>query len=251
MTAPSLPCNPWLRRRRAGPGALAWTAVVAGIVLAPAAAQSDCVAMAPGFDGVLRLDTGRTNAVPCAGPPGRVYAAVPNGRDAVAAPPAQARPPKPAAPVAEPPAAAAAPAAASRDDVARLEDQLKGETARLRDQLARLNDETAGLRAETRRLREQLARRDAGDADAVERRRTDKQGARIGPAPAEAVAPKGDMLKPPAAKDETRAAPGSAGDGKPMDQAELERRRSMAERAWSELLDLATRMKKDLSGKAE
>ncbi|MDR3465241.1 MAG: hypothetical protein P4M07_04780 [Xanthobacteraceae bacterium] len=225
--------------------------MVAGIVLSPAAARSDCVAMAPGFDGVLRLDTGRTNAVPCAGPPRRLYAAVPSGRDVGPAPPAQAQPSKPAAPAAEAPPVPPAPAAPSRDDVARLRDQLTGETARLQDQLARLNAETAGLRAETRRLREQLARRDAGDADAVERRGADKQGTRIGPAPAEAVAPKGDMLKPPAAKDETRAAPGSAGDGKPTDQAELARRSSMAERAWSELLDLATRMKKDLSGKAE
>ena len=61
------------------------------------------------------------------------------------------------------------------------------------------------------------------------------------------------MLKPPP-KDETRAAssagPGDAGRSA-ADQAEFERRKGVAERAWNELLDFAARMRKDLSGKTE
>lgn len=214
------------------------------MAIVPATAHADCVAMAPGFDGVLRLDTGRAFAVPCTRPP-RVYAAAPSGRSAAPAPPAESTTPK-----SEPQATATVPASPTTDDLARLKEQ----TARLQEELARLNGETAGLRAETRRLHELLARREPNDAEAVNRRGADKLDSRLGPAKPEATAPKGDLLKPSSPKDETRAAPstGPAEAGKgASDQTEFERRKGVAERAWSELLDFAARLKKDLSGKPE
>jgi len=223
---------------------LAGGAFLVALAVAPTMARADCVALAPGFDGVLRLDTGRAAAVPCGGPLRR-YAAAPSGRSAAPAPPA-----KSATPGTEAPAAAAPATSPSVDDFARLREQ----TTRLQDELARLNDETAGLRAETRSLREQLARREQGEAAAVDRGRAGKVESRLGPTPSEAAAPKGDMLKPSQPKDETRAASSvGAGDaGKSAaDQAEFERRKGVAERAWNELLDFAARMRKDLSGKTE
>lgn len=227
------------RRSPAGACAL----VVAALLL-PEIAEAGCTVYGPGFDGVLRLDSGRGFSAPCSGPM-RAYAAVPPNDSAVAPPARSAKPaPKqaelpPAAPAAPapPPAQEPAPQATTpkSDDMALLKQQ----TQRLRDEVARLNDETAGLRSETRRLREVLARRDVGD--------TDKLGSKLAPATSATVAPKGDLLASPAAKDEARAATGAP---HPADQAELERRKSVAARAWNELLDFVARMK-GLGGKAE
>jgi hypothetical protein len=104
-------------------------------------------------------------------------------------------------------------------------------------------------------LRDQLSRRESGDADAIDRRGDDKQGGRIGPAVGadvrgpEKPAPKGDLLSSGPAKDAARAA--ASPEAKPTEQLEFERRKSVAARAWSELLDFAARMKKDLSGKSD
>lgn len=220
-------------------------AFVLAMAVVPAIARADCVAMATGLDGVMRLDTGRVAAFPCARPL-RAYAAAPSGRGAAPSPPARS-----ATPSAEPPPATATlPTSPGSDDLARLKEQ----TSRLQEELERLNGETAGLRAETRRLHEFLARREAGDADTASRRGADKLDSRLGPVRPEAVAPKGDQLKPSPSKDETRAATsagaGEAGKGA-SDHAEFERRKGVAERAWNELLDFAARMKKDLSGKSE
>lgn len=221
-------------------------ALLVAAVMLPTVAAAGCTVYGPGFDGVLRLDSGRGFSAPCSGPM-RAYAAVPPNDTAVAPPARSAKPaPKPAEP---PPAANAAPtpapapapspvpraAAPASDDMALLKQQ----TQRLRDEVARLNDETAGLRSETRRLREVLARRDVGD--------TEKLGSKLAPATSGTVAPKGDLLASPAAKDEARAATGTP---HPADQAELERRKSVAARAWNELLDFVARMK-GLGGKAE
>jgi hypothetical protein len=234
--------------------------VLGWLCAAPGLARAGCVARAPGADGVLRLDAGRAVAWPCAGPL-RAYAAAPSGTGAMP-PAARPTPPQPR-PRAEAPATVEPGSSPAAADVARLKEQ----AARLADELVRLNEETAGLRAETKRLRDQLTRREVGD-EPSDRRGGNKLGSRIGPPAAgssapsgadarvpELPAPKGDLLKAGPSKDETRAAAtaaGAAAEVKPAEpQLEFERRKSVAERAWSELLDFAARMKKDLSGKPE
>lgn len=216
---PALGRSPHRRGGRARP--VAACTLVASLAAMPVAARADCLALSPSFDGVLRLDTGRAPAAPCATPLRR-YAAAPSGRSAAPAAPA-----KSAAEPGPPPGAGA---------FARLQEQ----TARLQDQLARLNDETAGLRAETRRLREELARREAGDAATA-----------LKEAPAGAGA--GELPPPSTPNEDARAVPSVGAETAKAggDQAEFERRKGVAERAWSELLDFAARMKKGLSGKSE
>jgi len=64
---------------------LAGGAFLLAAAVAPVAARADCIVLAPGFDGVLRLDSGRALAAPCVGPPRR-YAAAPSGRSAAPPP---------------------------------------------------------------------------------------------------------------------------------------------------------------------
>jgi len=197
-----------------------WTAglvvALAAICAEPAAARDGCVTLAPGADGVLRLDRPRAPAWPCPGPV-RVYAALPPyasaGVPSPRSPPRSSSRPEPGVNAALPPAAAA-------EDIQRL----SLETARLEADLARLDDETVALRAETRRLRDELSRRDAAAVD--------------GPAP--------DTTQ--GAAPPVPSTPDAAG---PADEIELARRKSVVERALGQLRDLAARMRKDLSGAAQ
>ncbi|WP_253712107.1 hypothetical protein [Bradyrhizobium sp. WD16] len=112
--------------------------------------------------------------------------------------------------------------AVTADSLHRLQD----ETTRLNSELSRLNDETTRLRGETARLSEELARRE--------------------PAPTATVAPTPNLPpNPPAA---SKAAPAAEDDSAAAGR-EFERRKSVVERAWNQLVDMAARMKRDLGAR--
>jgi hypothetical protein len=260
MSSRVRPANAMRMRR------MAMCAVVGVIIGMPMEAHAGCIAMAPGADGVLRLDTGRGIGWSC--DHGRHYAAAPSGIDAAPSrapsrPPPQRHATAPAAPPAMAPSPAPEKPAPAKADVSPATPEgltrLQDETRRLEDELSRLNDETAGLRAETKRLREQLSlRHDGSDTDKPAG--VSPPAAAAGPpgdaanarAP-DASAPKGDQLQPgPAkAKDQARAAASSVGSAESADQREFERRKGVAQRAWKELLDFAAQMRRGLSGKTE
>lgn len=171
-----------------------------------AALARDCAVLLPRADGVLRLDTGDAVAVPCGGPRSS-YAALP---PRAASPPSRPAAPTPSQPQSVAPSVSLD--AATADSLRQLQD----ETTRLKSELSRLTDETTRLRGETARLSEELARREP---------------ATTATAPS-APSPKAEA---PAGEDASAAA-----------EHEFERQKSVVERAWSQLVDMATRMKRDL-----
>ncbi|MEW6639352.1 MAG: hypothetical protein AB1586_02520 [Pseudomonadota bacterium] len=279
------------------------TAMTVGVVLSgEAGAVEPCAVLAPGADGVLRLDSaagGRAAGCGTAGRAYRAYDALPeafeNRPSRPKVGPVQAQPQPPTAvqseaqPQAQPQSQAAASAQpqvaarseertatdASREDVARL----KTETARLKGEMARLSDETARLRAETVRLRNELASREAPASTATVAPAARAPQAGAGQASkaesgvpagkivakvdagsgATAVAPKGDLLvTAPQASEvaktlpDNKTSPDKKSDALPLDEHAFERQKGVVERAWKQLLDLAGRMKSDVSsGKPE
>jgi pyruvate/2-oxoglutarate dehydrogenase complex dihydrolipoamide acyltransferase (E2) component len=245
--------RPYRAIRRAGPAcAAAVGCIVLGLVGGqPASAADNCTGLSPGADGVLRLDTAGGIAWPCGGRNLRAYDAMPEQSDMRAAPP-KPEPehelesgPKPGpAPVQSDntPAVDRRPA---NDDVLRLKD----ETAQLKDEVARLREETSRLRDATVRLNDQLARRDA-TVSAPTDSKVEEQAPKSA---ATEPAPKGDLLTTEPQKSEIPKTPIEKKSEAQLlsDQREFERQKTVVERAWSQLLDLAARMKKDLSGKGE
>ncbi|MDR3467153.1 MAG: hypothetical protein P4M07_14555, partial [Xanthobacteraceae bacterium] len=223
------------------------------------------------------LDTGGALATPCGARALRAYDAVPPNPDigVRAARPGRrlAHAVPRAAPGEERPAQDGQ---LTHDEASRLKD----ETARLKDDLVRLGEETGRLRVETLRLMDQLARHDASDGVGAGAKTGAKTGAATGGprgaddgtsiakpdarpdaksnakldpgADTAALAPKGDLLVPEPRQSEIRKlAPEPKSEAPLADQRELQRQRTMVERAWSQLLDLAARMTKDLSSKGE
>jgi hypothetical protein len=247
--------------RRARP---AWAAAVGCVVLGlvsgqPASAAGGCTGLSPAADGVLRLDTGRGVTWPCAGRNLRAYDALPEQFDMRAARPKPESEPGPELqpelqpepgpnPGPAPVQTGSTPAVDGRptnDDVLRLKD----ETAQLKEEMARLREETSRLRDATVRLNDQLARR-ATTVSAPTDSKVEEQAPKSA---ATEPAPKGDLLTTEPQKSEIRKAPIEKKSEAQLllDQREFERQKTVVERAWSQLLDLAARMKKDLSGKAE
>lgn len=265
--------------------ALAVCIVVAGLAGARPAVSETCYGMSPGADGVLRLDTGRGEAWPCS--PGsmrayRAHNALPeafemkaartkseikgdlrnDSKNGVKNAPVQAK-------------VDGNPAVDDRraDDGELL--RLKGEAARLRDEMARLKDETSRLRSETVRLKDQLALRDAtesfkaevgkievGKAESqtpVNKSAAPKGDGKIGEslpqsdakrAALEAAAPKGDLLTAePQSSEIHKSPPEKKTEAQLPDEQAFERQKGVVERAWKQLIDLAARMKGDVSGR--
>ena len=214
-------------------------------VATPLSARERCTAFAPGADGVLRLDTGRGLAAPCVSPRWRRVAS-----NAVPSDPLIGATPSKRPIVRH----------AAVETTSRLED----ETVRLKSQVGRLSDEAARLRDETGRLKEQLARREpaqSSPADLGAKPTTDsKIEGKIAPTPPDVattpLAPKGDLLTPAPRQTEIQKtspqSPAGAKDaGKDPDlQRQFDQQKTVVERAWSQLLDLAGRMK-NLSGRGE
>jgi hypothetical protein len=188
---------------------------VAVLLGSGAALARDCTMLLPRPDGVLRLDTDEAVALPCGGPR-RAYAALP---PRITAP--QTRPAAPASP--QNGSGAVSLDAATADSLHRLQD----ETARLNSELSRLNDETARLRGETARLKEELARRAPASTAAVT--------SSIPPMPRTPTPTSSTSKALPTGEDKGTAA-----------EREFEQQKSVVERAWSQLLEMATRMKRDL-----
>jgi hypothetical protein len=186
-------------------------------------AMAGCRMLVPGPDGVLRLDGGAAWSAPCH-PLRRAYAALPPEQPR--GPLRRARPaprePRTVADPAVPKVAnpAPAPMPVADEGLRRLQDQ----TARLQAELARLTEETTRLRGETARLSDQLARRETPAAPLATAPASQPPAAAV-PAP------------PPAADAEAQRAEA---------EREVARQRGVVERAWSQLLDLAARMKRDL-----
>ncbi len=240
----------------------------------PAAAAGNCLGFSPDTNGVLRPDLGKARSEgpeSCVTVPSRPYGAAPDHLNiedrpepkagplrskADISPPAASRSvdssaaespaavnPAAESPPAKGPAADGVPAddraADSRaldDEMRRLRDDnanLKQEAAQLRDEALSLRDETVRLRDETARLRDQLALRDAAVASSDGQVRVDEPGAKSDKA---SMPPSGQATAPPEKKTEAQF-PSHAQD----------RPKNAVERAWKELVDLAARMKKDLS----
>ena len=163
--------------------------------------------------------------------------------------------------------------------------RLKDEAARLRGEMARLQDETSRLRSETARLKDQLALRDATEAfksevgkievgkTEVSKPETGKSDAQtqinksaavkgdgkiVEPLPQsdakqatlEPAAPKGDLLTAESQSSEIhKSPPEKKSEAQLPDEQAFERQKGVVERAWKQLIDLAARMKGDVSGK--
>jgi len=264
-------------------------AVIAAGVLwsGVAVAMEPCAVLAPGADGVLRLDgaaggcgTGSRAYRAYDAPPGTFEDRPSRPKVGPVRPQVQAQPQPPSqiqSPAQPQAAAPMQPQVAARseerpvvdttgEDVARL----KTETARLKDEMARLRDEASRLRAETARLRNELALREAPPSGASVGKIESKVGAGSG---APAIVPKGDLLvteprtsevaktspektspeKTPPEKTapESTTSPDKKSDAQAPDERAFERQKGVVERAWKQLLDLAGRMKSDVSGKTE
>ncbi|WP_315835735.1 hypothetical protein [Bradyrhizobium prioriisuperbiae] len=161
--------------------------------------------------------------------------------------------------------------------------RLKDETARLKGEMARLKDEASRLRGETVRLKDQLALRDATesfktDLGKIEIGKTEGNKAESSKVDVnrKAVAAKGDgkIVDPLPQADAKRPAPEPAPKGDLLttepqsseihktplekkteaqlpDEQAFNRQKGVVERAWKQLIDMASRMRKDLVGKPE
>ncbi len=186
--------------------------VVGGLTgTSPVSAAESCYGMSPGFDGVLRLDTGRGVAWPCSPRSARGYRAYNALPEAFEMKAARRRgeprtvlkspsendgksdlksdlksDPKGTAKADVKPEAGSGPALARVDSNPPLDNRttkdsvkdeellrLRGETARLKDEMARLRDETSRLRGETTRLKDQFALREATTPGRTENSKTD------------------------------------------------------------------------------
>jgi uncharacterized small protein (DUF1192 family) len=238
-------------------------AVVAYVGLggATALAWPACTQLAPGADGVLRLDTAGTPARPCAAP--RLDEGMPPGlldAGVAPAPPRLRRPHGPRHAATDRPAAQLAPStsqtvpaagdampAAPPNDTQRLEQA----TARLQGEIARLRAEIDRLQAQTVGLKQQLAQRDA--AIAVASPGSGAGGGSGGVAPPNTpLATAHDMTATPApAGADHPPPPPSEAETLRAAQAEFDRQASVMERAWTQLRALADRMKKRLGGSGQ
>ena len=313
------------RASGSGPAGAARTAaavcvVVAGLASAPSVSATEtCYGMSPGFDGVLRLDTGRGVGWPCSPRSARTYRAynaLPETFEMKTARPrtdlrseprndkseskvgsksdgktdlkGDAKSGPALARVDSNPAPDNRPAKDSIKDDELL--RLKDETTRLKDEMARLKDETSRLRSETMRLRDQFALRDAvgkaetsktetskaetgrtesnkgesGRTDAskpasgkTEARKSD--GKIVEPLPpsdpprtVSESAAKGDLLTAePHSSEIAKSPPEKKADAQIPDERAFERQKGVVERAWQQLVDLATRMRKEPPAKPE
>jgi hypothetical protein len=220
----------------------------------PAYAWDNCDAMAPGLDGVLRLDTGKGLTWPCVAPRVRAYG-YDGGPDEFEMRGAR---PKDRSPRAKSENNVASDNPPSNDEMQRL----KNESANLKEELARTRNEAARLRGETAILKDQLATRDAApagkleqgkiegkiDSDKPETSRSDISKPEI--PETKGHASKGDLLVARPAQKEAASPPEQKSEAQlPQSHDIIDRGKPLAEQAWQQLIDFATRMKKDLSGK--
>jgi hypothetical protein len=248
--------------------AAAFCCLVMGVIAGPqASAKDNCAGLSPGVDGVLRLDTGKAEAWPCAASDLPAYDALPRERPKAF----ELRAARPKAGPAQAPATARddsnpAPNPPANDEALRLKDEM----VLLQAEMARLRDEAAQLRSETARLKDQLARRDAtvpakGESKA-ESKAEGKVDSKIevpiaksavnGPVsqPAPASAAKGDLLATePQTSEIQKTPPDKKSEAQLPDEREFDRQKTVVERAWTQLIDLAARIrvKKELPGKPE
>lgn len=279
-----------------------------------ASAAENCMGLSPGFDGVLRLDTGRGVTWPCS-PRSvrsyRAYNALPEAFEMKTARPEPRTESKNAlksdgkadlkadlkgeAKADTKQDARSAPALAKVDsnpspdnrgakDVVRDDEllRLKDETARLKDEMARLRDETSRLRGETARLKDQVALRDATvpgkiDSSKTDNNKTEAARTEIGkpatnktearkadgkiaeplprsdpPRTVSEASGKGDLLTAePHSSEIPKSAPEKKAEAQLPDAQAFERQKGVVERAWKQLIDLAARMKGDVSGKPQ
>jgi hypothetical protein len=232
-----------------------WGAVVGLMLTGAADAAQPCYGLSPSVDGVLWLDAGRGYAWPCWRL--RTDAAYDFYWPGVYSPGVidlrSARPSRHGALRREP-------RATSRpvDGGAANDDAASKSLAQLKDENARLKDEASRLRNQTSRLKELLASRDATALGRLD----DKIDGKINPsgsvsdtAPVPQAAgksDKSDLLTPaPQTSEIQKVSPEQQNEVQLSDEQAFERQKSVVERAWKQLIDLAARMKQDLSSKPE
>jgi len=219
----------------------------------PAYAWDNCDVMAPGLDGVLRLDTGKALTWPCVAPGVRDHG-YDVGPDEFEMKGAR---PKDRSSRAKPESDAASENSPSHDEIQRL----KTESASLKEELARTKSEASRLRSEAARFKDQLATRDAAPAGKLDSDKPDSKSetsksetskletSKPEAAETKRLAPKGDLLIVRPRQTEVPIPPQQKSEAQLSEQHEFDRRKTLAEQAWQRLIDFAARMKEDLSGK--